>query len=527
MIYLKISNIKLHMDCTKQDVVSEALRIAKVPEKELESFKIIKYSIDARKKDNILKQFTVLLSVKRYQGKHKNVHVLKELPKYTYEITGKDSLNHPPVVVGFGPAGMFCSYLLALNGYRPIIIERGSDVEQRIHDVNDFWRTGNLNPNSNVQFGEGGAGTFSDGKLNTGIKDKFHRIDFVLNTFVRFGAAENITYDAKPHIGTDVLCDVVKRMREEIIRLGGHFLFQTQVTDFKINNGILTAVEINEKEWIETELCVLAIGHSARDTFRKPHQRGVFMEQKPFAMGVRVEHSQEMINQSQYGFPDNRLGAAPYKLTYHTKKDRGVYSFCMCPGGYVVNSSSQEGKLCINGMSYQKRDSANANSAIVTTVTPKDFATDHPLSGMELQEEIEEKTYAACEGKIPVQCYGDFVNHKKTTSLGMVTPCVKGSYELSDLNEILPDYISDSIREAMGYFGTVIQGFDREDTVMLAVESRTSSPVRIVRNEFFQSNIQGLLPAGEGAGYAGGITSAAIDGMKIFENIVSRFRPFE
>lgn len=527
MIYLKITNIKLNTEKNEADAISEAIRIAKVKDKDVLESKILKYSIDARKKQQIKKLFTVLLGVKQYSGHHKNVQVLDKFPQYTYKLSGTKKLKHPPVVVGFGPAGMFCAYLLALNGYKPIVVERGSMVEKRMVDVNKFWETGSLNKDSNVQFGEGGAGTFSDGKLNTGIKDKRHRIDYVLNTFVKHGAAENIAYDAKPHIGTDVLCNVVKNMREEIIAKGGKFLFDSTVTDFIIENQVLKAIEINHKEVVDTELCVLAIGHSARDTFRTLYEKGVMIEQKPFAMGVRVEHLQNMINQAQYGFEDNRLGAAPYKVTYHTKDNRGVYSFCMCPGGYVVNSSSTEGMLCVNGMSYQKRDSANANSAIVTTISPKDFPSNHPLSGVELQETLERKAYQLCNGSIPVQRLGDFLENKKTTAFGRVKPCVKGSYEMSDINLILPETMSAAIKEAMTYFGTVIQGFDNPDTLMLAIESRTSSPVRIVRNEDFQSNISGLLPAGEGAGYAGGITSAAIDGMKIFENIAEQYRPIE
>ena len=527
MKYIKVTNIKLNMNQTEQDAIAEAMRMARISKENLVDARIMKYSIDARKKPQVKKLFTVLLTAKKASAKGKNIQILEKLPKYEQEVLGTKKLSHSPVVVGFGPAGMFCAYLLAKNGYRPVVIERGAKVEQRIQDVEQFWKFGTLKEHSNVQFGEGGAGTFSDGKLNTGIKDKRHRIQFVLDTFVAFGAKENIAYDAKPHIGTDILCHVVRNMREEIISLGGTFLFDSTVTDFRIENNQITGVQINEKEWIDTSLCILAIGHSARDTFRRLYEKGIAMEQKPFAMGVRVEHLQKMMNRSQYGMEETSLGAAPYKVTYHTEKNRGVYSFCMCPGGYVVNASSQKGRLCINGMSYQKRDSKNANSAIVTTIQPEDFPSRHVLAGVEMQEALEEKTYQWCSGKIPVQRLEDFLKGQKTTAFGSVTPEMKGNYALADLNGLLPKEMEEAIKEAMTAFGNSIEGFDHPDTLLSAIESRTSSPVRILRDDSFQTNVVGIYPAGEGAGYAGGITSAAIDGMKIFEQISSEYCPFE
>ncbi len=527
MKYLKVTNIKLNIDEGKDAAIRQALRIAGVSEKQLIRAKIIKKSIDARRREQMKILWSVGLLVDFYNGRRKNVEVFEQEPRYSYEITGKKQLRFPPVIVGSGPAGLFCGYLLALNGYCPIILERGNDVGQRIDDVARFWREGTLNPDSNVQFGEGGAGTFSDGKLNTGIKDKKHRISFLLETFVKYGAEENILYDAKPHIGTDYLCKIVRQMREDIIRMGGSVHFNAAVKDFLIKDKKITGVLVNGDQKIETDLCILAIGHSARDTFQTLYRRGVVMEQKPFAIGVRVEHLQSRINEAQYGFPDNRLGAAPYKLTYKTKDNRGVYSFCMCPGGYVVNASSENGRLCVNGMSNQKRDTKNANSAIVVTITPNDFPDDSPLSGIALQRALEEKAYLAGNGAVPVQTYGDFVNKRKTSEFGSVRPVHKGAVAFSDIRQILPKYLCDAIEEAISYFGTVIEGFDHQDTLLSAVESRTSSPVRIVRDETFQSNIGGLFPAGEGAGYAGGITSAAIDGMKIFEYLCSQYAPIK
>ncbi len=527
MKYLRVTNIKLNMEDNEETAIRQALKKAGLTQNQLIRAKIIKKSIDARRKDSIQILWSVGLVVDGYHLHRKNVEVLDKEPHYSYPVTGEKKMKYPPIIVGSGPAGLFCGYLLAINGYAPIILERGRAVEERMDDVSRFWQEGTLNPDSNVQFGEGGAGTFSDGKLNTGIKDKNHRISFLLETFVKFGAKENILYDAKPHIGTDYLCKIVRNMREEIIKRGGTFYFNAKVTDFVIENGKITGVFINHKKKINTNHCILAIGHSARDTLKTLYDQGVSMEQKPFAVGVRVEHLQREINKSQYGFEDDRLGAASYKLTYKTKENRGVYSFCMCPGGYVVNSSSEDGKLCINGMSNQKRDAENANSAIVVTITPDDFPGEHPLAGITLQRMLEEKAYIAGKGAVPIQTYGDFVAKKKTTKFGIVRPVHKGAVTMSDMHEIFPEYLCRAMQEGISHFGMSIKGFDHPDTLLSAVESRTSSPVRIVRDEQYQSNIRGLFPAGEGAGYAGGITSAAIDGMKIFEYISSQYAPFQ
>lgn len=523
MKFLKISSIKLNIEASNDDAFNMALKIADLKENRIIQKKILKLSIDARKKEEIHKIFTVGLLVKDYSKTRKNVVVMEAEPKYVFNAGGTEKLGRRPVVVGFGPAGMFCSYMLAKYGFKPIIIERGSKVDERINKINKFWNEGILNTECNVQFGEGGAGTFSDGKLNTGIKDKENRIKFVLDTFVKFGANENILYDAKPHIGTDVLAKVIANMRKSIEDMGGTFLFDTKVIDLIIENKQLMGVKLNNGDVINTDICILAIGHSARDTFEMLNNKGIPMEQKPFAIGVRIEHNQCDINKSQYGFSDNRLGAADYKLTYKTSKERGVYSFCMCPGGYVVNSSSEEGKLVVNGMSYNDRTGKNANSAIVVTVTPKDFPSNDVLSGIEFQRKLESKAYKCGKGLIPVQKFDDFKENKVSDSFESIIPQTKGNTSFANINEILPEYICEALVEGIEHFGNVIKGFNNPDVILAAVESRTSSPVRIIRNDDLESDIAGLYPAGEGAGYAGGITSAAIDGMKIFEKIANKY----
>lgn len=525
MVLLQVSNIKLNIAQNEQDAYKKALKTSGVSDKEVRHWRILKYSVDARNKAQISKVYSIGLYVESYHKSRKNVLVIEKEKQYSYKLSGDRPMNYRPVVVGFGPAGMFAAYLLAMNGFAPIIVERGDMVENRSRIVEEFWEKDELNLNCNVQFGEGGAGTFSDGKLNTGIKDKQNRIRFVLETFVKFGADEKILYDAKPHIGTDILKEIVSNMRKYIIEMGGTFYFNTSVVDISHKNNKISEIHLSNHQTIKTEVCIFAIGHSARDTFQMLYDKGVHMEQKPFALGVRIEHKQTMINNSQYGFEDNRLGAASYKLTYKTSQNRGVYSFCMCPGGFVVDSSSEERGKVVNGMSYSKRDGCNANSAIVVTVTPDDFSGQHPLAGIDYQRELESRAYEQGEGKIPVQLYSDFKNNIATTKLGNIIPQIKGKYKLSNLNTIFPNYIIEALIEGIDYFGKKIDGFSNDDVVLSAVETRTSSPVRIVRNDNFETNIAGLIPAGEGAGYAGGITSAAIDGMKVFEQISKTYQP--
>ena len=428
--------------------------------------------------------------------------------------------------------------MLSKYGYCPILLEQGEDVDKRSESVENFWNGEGLKKHSNVQFGEGGAGTFSDGKLNTLVKDKYGRNKKVLEVFVENGAAKNILYEAKPHIGTDILKNVVKNMRNEIICNGGKVLFEKCVTDICFENNKVTSVTVNETEIIPAECVVLAIGHSARDTFQMLHQKGLLMEAKDFAVGFRVEHPQSLINYEMYGSDmAERMPAAPYKVTAKTSSGRGVYSFCMCPGGYVVNASSEEGMLAINGMSYSKRDSKSANSAIIISVTPKDYVGDGPLAGIEFQRKLEEKAFRLGVGHIPFMSYGALIhakgmdvleNGKNSMFFDDFSGNTKGAVKETDLSQFFTKEMMDSFVEGMTHFDKIIPGFAHPDTKIYAVESRTSSPVRIVRDhETLESNYRGLYPCGEGAGYAGGITSAGMDGIKIAEKIASIYKPIK
>lgn len=543
---LRLNQVKVAINMAER-LDKRAAEFLHVPLQDIMSVKIVRQSIDARKKPEIFYSYTLDVEVKnqerilrKFRGKEHLVS-LAESVAYHFPKPGSKLLEHPPVIIGMGPAGLFCGYFLALHGYQPIILERGKCVEERQEDVERFWQTGQLDPTSNVQFGEGGAGAFSDGKLNTLVKDKDGRNSVVLETLVRFGAGESIRYEAKPHIGTDVLCEVVRRMRREILRLGGTIHFSSCVTEIEISGERVTGVMINHSELLPCSQLVLACGHSARDTFSMLYEKGVPMEAKAFAVGLRVEHSQEMINVSQYGVTDpGTLGAAPYKVTAKASNGRGVYSFCMCPGGYVVNASSEEGRTAVNGMSYSGRSGRNANSAVVVTVTPEDFGSDHPLAGIDFQRGLEEKAYKLGEGKIPIQRYGRFresveqelqsaASDGNETGTGKsekkLQPQCKGGYVWADVSKILPQPCNEAFVEGMTAFGRQISGFDDADTLVAGVESRTSSPVRICRDESLQSSIRGLYPCGEGAGYAGGITSAAMDGLRVAEAIASETAP--
>ena len=445
---------------------------------------------------------------------------------YRFPEKGKARLKYAPVIIGAGPAGLFCGWMLAREGYAPLILERGEEVDKRARDVEQFWAGKALNVQSNVQFGEGGAGAFSDGKLNTMVKDLKCRSRQVMEMLVGAGADPAILYQAKPHVGTDVLRRVVKTLRSQIESMGGTIRFRAQVTDFRVDGGQLRALEINGSEWMDVQCVVLAIGHSARDTFETLNRRGLLMEAKPFAVGLRVEHPQEMIDRAQYGAVCPNLGPASYKVTKQTSTGRGVYSFCMCPGGYVVNASSEERRLAVNGMSYHRRDGQNANSAIIVTVGPADFVGSlSPLAGMEFQRKLESTAWQLGGGKIPVQLYGDFKENRLTTQLGAVAPQMKGETVFANLRELFSSDIARSFVEGMESFERMIRGFSRYDAVLSGVESRTSSPVRMARSEMLESSIKGLYPCGEGAGYAGGITSAAMDGLKVAEQIGSAFSP--
>ena len=497
---------------------------------DVSAYKIIKKSLDARKKPVLFYIYSVVLDMKMPLKADKKFVSDYKKEKYKFPYAGAGNVAQKsgkrPVVVGFGPGGMFSALLLARAGFKPIVLERGMDADSRSRDVEEYWNGGKLKLNSNVQFGEGGAGTFSDGKLYTGIGKSAGRVDFVLETFADAGANEDILYEAHPHIGTDVLCDVVKNIRKEIISLGGGVRFNSLFDSIKTENGEVvgctyTDLTDNTTNSIETDSIILAIGHSARDTFRLLRDSNVNMEAKGFAVGMRVIHKQSIIDRFTYGDSndDGTFPASDYKLTAHTENGRGVYSFCMCPGGHVVDSSSENKRICVNGMSYSDRNSGYANSAIIVNCDPGDFGDDL-FSGMYFQEELEHKAFVAGQGRIPVQNYGDYKTGKVSDSIDE-NAAIRGQYTLSNLRDVFPDFVNDSIIEAFDIFNKRIDGFNGADTVCAAVESRTSSPVRILRDEYGHSNTKGLFPCGEGAGYAGGITSAAVDGIKCAENVAA------
>ena len=539
---IRINQMKLNIEHTSDDFERKILKTLCIKKEELQGFQIRKQSIDARKKPVLYYVYSVDVQVRdeakvKKTVKNNQIQFQVKPDSYHFEVKGTKELTHRPVIIGTGPAGLFCGYMLAAHGYQPILLERGADVDQRTKDVEAFWENGRLNLSSNVQFGEGGAGTFSDGKLNTLVKDKFGRNHEVLRIFAEHGAPESITYESKPHIGTDVLSAVVKEMRKYICAHGGEVRFHSQVTDIQTHsdNGqkILRKLKIydSQKEetyLLDTDLAVFAIGHSARDTFSMLYQHGLPMQPKAFAVGVRIEHPQEMINQDQYGknYP-SFLPAAPYKLTANLDNGRGVYTFCMCPGGYVVNASSEEHRLAVNGMSYSRRDSQNSNTAVIVTVSPDDFGSDHPLAGVEFQRKLEEAAYLEGNGKVPVQLFGDFCENRPSVQLGTVTPHIKGMYQLANVRNIFPEFIAESLTEGIQIFDHKLPGYARCDAVISGVESRTSSPVRLIRDQSLQSEIRGIYPCGEGAGYAGGITSAAMDGIKAAEMIASVYHPFK
>lgn len=501
---------------------------------ELENFEVIKKSVDARKKEDPFLVYQI-----HFVHKHEK-NILETYKKGNLRIAADEihpeqkrylpnripsSGNGTCIIAGFGPAGMFAALTLARAGFKPFVVERGMEADKRQKCVEHFWKTGILNPETNVQFGEGGAGTFSDGKLNTMVKDKTGKNRQVLETFVEFGAPQEILYLHKPHIGTDKLKEIVVNIRKEIIRLGGSVSFETKLVDIQMETGKLQSVllEQNGKTWKEPcSALILATGHSAREIFSILKEHRIKLEPKAFAMGVRIEHPQEMIGKNQYGMFYKSLPPADYKLTYQTKNGRGVYSFCMCPGGYVVNSSSEEQSLVVNGMSNYLRDGKNANSAIVVTVSPEDFSGNDVLAGVEFQKKYEKTAFLEASGKIPVQLLGDFLRGENSIGFGKFYPEIKGAYAFGNLRNLLPGFIGESIAEGVQAFGKKIHGFDRADAILSGIESRTSSPVRICRDENFTASVNGIYPCGEGAGYAGGITSAAMDGIRVAEKILDQ-----
>lgn len=530
---IRIANIKFRPKAVPEDLKAYVEEITGFTD--IVSFRIAKKSIDARKKENLNIQyvFDVILAGDENQAvaacPHKDVTVLSE-PEHYPEIPWRPGKALRPVVIGTGPAGLMAGLALAQAGANPILIERGKTVSKRRKDVNRFWKIGELNENSNVQFGEGGAGTFSDGKLTTGIR-KDCWTQKVLEEFVAAGAPEEIMYLGKPHIGTDKLSYMVGNLRRKILSLGGEYRFETRLTDLIVKDGRLCGVKVvnaaGETEEIAADNVVLAIGHSARDTFEMLYNKGVQMIQKPFAVGARIEHPQKFINKSQYGVvkPRRILGAADYKLAVHLDNGRSLYTFCMCPGGTVVAAASEAGRLVTNGMSEYARDKDNANSALLVDVTPADFGSDHPLAGVEFQRRIEENAFKAGGGlfRAPVQRVVDFLRDKETVKFGEVAPSYLPGVEMADMRAVLPDFIIETMKAGFKKLDRKIRSFSAHDAILTAAETRTSSPVRMIRSpDTLQSvSIEGVYPCGEGAGYAGGIMSAAVDGLKCAHKILS------
>lgn len=518
-----VSGIKMPVRHDEAEVLEKASAILKKYGVSPVGITIHKKSLDARRKSDIHFLYSVVAEV---EGSLKNISdtCVKEfetIPAICLdELKSKVKKPEKVVVVGSGPCGLFAAYVLGYCGMDVTLLERGSDVDRRTQVVENFWTKGDLDLNTNIQFGEGGAGTFSDGKLNTRIGDPLQR--FVLDAFVRCGAPKEILYQAKPHIGTDYLKICVKNLRKEIEGFGGRVLFDSCMTDIRTKNGKITGVEINKSSYIECDKLILALGHSSRDTYEMLYRHGVAMEQKPFAAGVRIEHRREFINRIQYGnFADAELlPTADYRIAYNGKS-RSCYSFCMCPGGIVVDASSEKECLVVNGMSYSQRMADNSNSALVVTVRPEDFESDSPLSGVEFQRRYERLAYQIGKGKGPVQLVKDFLKNRVSSGFDGVQPSFTGKTEFVDLRGCLPQFIADTLKEGLSDFDKKMKGFSGEGAVLTGVEMRTSAPLRIKRNEDFESISHiGLFPAGEGAGYAGGIMSAAIDGIKVATRII-------
>ena len=519
---IRIREIAMPAEHSVHQLSYEAARLLKVNNSKIRKLSIVRRSVDARKKPDVKIVYTIDVAVEGNEQKILRQSGCKRaaIAKTEYYKPRKNVLSEfRPVVVGFGPAGMFSALVLAIAGLRPIVLERGDDAQTRHEKVEAFFDGGALDPVSNVQFGEGGAGTFSDGKLNTGVNNM--RIGWVLEQLVKAGAAEDILFDAKPHVGTDVLLTVVQNIRQRIISLGGEVRFRSQVTGICTNNGVLTGVQLQSGETIACKHAVFAIGHSARDTFCMLKAAGLEMEQKPFAMGVRIEHKQTTVDAAQYGKVDPVLPPADYKLVKHLENGT-VYTFCMCPGGHVVAAASEEGGVVTNGMSYADRAGENANAALLVTVNPSDLPTEDPLAGMYWQRDIEQAAYRLGGGNYsaPAQTVGDFLAGKASSQPGAVQPTYRPGVVWCDLREVLPEKITAALKEAIPQLEQNLKGFSDADAVLTAPETRSSSPVRILRDDSRQSCVRGLYPTGEGAGYAGGIMSAALDGMQTAEAIM-------
>ncbi len=500
-----------------------------VENQEIVSLTLFKKAIDARKKEHVHFVYSIDLELENEERLlEKGLRNISASPLLQYQEvhSGDEKLAYQPVVVGFGPSGIYAALHLARRGYRPIVLERGFDVDHRTEKVYQFWKTGEYHEDSTILFGEGGAGTFSDGKLTTLINDL--RCRLVLESLAHHGADTEIMYINKPHIGTDILKIILKNIRAEIISFGGTILFNSKVTDFLIEGEELKGLIINHKDTIKTNVCLLGIGHSARDTFDILYQKGVKIAQKPFSIGVRIEHPQTLINTSQYGEFANHpaLGTADYKLSYHASNDRSAYTFCMCPGGYVMCATSEDGGVVTNGMSESRRDGTNANSALLVNVNPEDFGSSHPLAGVEFQRGFEQKAFvlAGSNYYAPIQLVGDFLKDHNSNHVGQVIPSYQPGYTFVKMTDIFPKYVTDTMKQAIVNFNHKIKGFAMYDAVLTGVETRSSSPIRIIRDENHESNIKGLYPMGEGAGYAGGIMSSAVDGIKTAEKIIEKYK---
>lgn len=523
---IRVEEIILNINRDKEDLVSEIASILLTPKNNIKEFNIVKKAIDSRNKTNIKFVYSADVVVNNSDeilNWDKNHRVrIKEPFEYSIKLVKNDNR---PVIVGFGPAGMFVSLALSIAGLKPIIIERGDQIEKRVEVVDDFIKKSILNPESNIQFGEGGAGTFSDGKLYTLINDP--RSSFIFNKLVEAGAPRDILTNANPHIGTDNLRKVVKNIRQEIIKLGGEIRFNTKLTNLVVENEKLVSAVLNNNEHIKTDNLILAIGHSARDTYQMIYDNKLEITPKAFSIGVRIEHLQKNINIAQYGNLENIsiLGPAKYKLVQHADNARSVYAFCMCPGGYVVGATSETGSVVTNGMSLYAQDNINSNSALLVPVSPSDFKSDHPLAGIEFQRYWEKKAFllGGSNYKAPAQLVGDFLNDKASNKLGEVKPSYLPGIKLCSLDNCLPDYVINSLKKAIPLMNNKIKGFAHPEAVLTAIETRSSAPLRVIRDANYQSNIKGIYPCGEGAGYAGGIVSSAIDGLSVAEAIIKKY----
>lgn len=536
---LRITEIKLPIELADtlkhqdEQIKAAILKRLEIPETDLIRFEIFKRGVDARKSHAILYVYNLDVEVKneaKLLARFKKDPHIKPAPDTRYHFVARLPAikSHRPVVIGFGPAGIFAALILAQAGFNPIVLERGKEVRKRTKDTWGLWRKRTLNPESNVQFGEGGAGTFSDGKLYSQIKDPKHYGRKVLHEFVKAGAPEEILYVSHPHIGTFRLVGMVEEMRNTIISLGGEIRFESRVTDIAIENNQVQGVTLHSGEFIPTNHVVLAVGHSARDTFEMVHEKGIYVEAKPFSIGFRIEHPQSLIDRARYGksYSDDilkKLGAADYRLVHHAQNGRSVYSFCMCPGGTVVAATSEPNRVVTNGMSQYSRNERNANAGIVVGITPEVDYPGHPLAGVEFQRQLESQAYVlgGSNYSAPGQLIGDFLANRPSTQFGEVQPSYTPGVHLTNLDTALPEFAITAMREAIPAFAKQVPGFDLADGVLTGVETRTSSPIRIKRDDdTLQSiNTKGLFPCGEGAGYAGGILSAAVDGIKVAEAV--------